>query len=951
MRSRHTMPQMNNRRTCDIFTTICLMSMTALLHAQQADNDYNASASGSFTDQGKWSGAGGGPAGWPGGTDVGGSIEFNLNAGTDITIDDIILNYTGITDLITTDNGATSQLRLEGTGSLHFSNPTGTVTITPGSGLTLAVDMYFDGDVIIDTTKILNGAVERVSIEELMALTSPGATLSIFGPGAVTFEADSTLDMNGTIIVGQDDGSGNPIIGTLIILEQQTITGAIDLIIQGRGNNSSTVFLGDVGTLGQNFSLNSLAGNGNLTTSSANLEITNSTGADLEFNGSLQIDGNLILSGGSLLLAPDVVTVATSSLALSDGSGLSGIIELLNGASLYLRPYDFPGIPTLTDFTLNLQGGSFGGNANVALGQGGANGSLNLNSGWLMGGDYLDGGGSLVISGFAVGNPFSGGGAVNFDSDMGLMANHNLFGDPRDPTQAFIQFTDIGFLQFNFFTPVMFNFLISNPNNLPLNELIVNSQWLGSNTELIIFEGPGTNLDFTFDTWVTSTNLVTRSLNVFTDTGEEFGEFFQLLATVGADYVAPAGGLGGIGQSMNDLITIANGDPTSEAANLLLYLDYNAGSLASYQAALSGMLPNSQFAADRVTADNMYSGVTRRNIRELAIGTRGPGMIRAENLQNPILLAALQEEEAASATNTQTDLLAPAEITIQTSGTSKKNDDVFQALFGEGYGRWNNMESVGLVSGYSARSVGVSGGWGVGLADGLTVGLSAGWENTKATMKNNFGDFTVDSFRATPFLSWSDSNGEIERYFMFGVGGGYNTSNGEQNQKAGPLSTVYNFDMTGWEVDIEAAVGTRVPMSETFAIQPEASIRYTLLNYSGTNTEKTTNIESDYTGDDFQFFTGRLGFGMEWLLDPFSRVTASIGWQGQYLDYGSAEFMLPGALAMTSQDGGRGTVNQVYVGTQLLFNPNWNTAISIGYEGAFGDGSSNAFTGSLILRF
>jgi hypothetical protein len=497
----------------------------------------------------------------------------------------------------------------------------------------------------------------------------------------------------------------------------------------------------------------------------------------------------------------------------------------------------------------------------------------------------------------------------------------------------------------------MFNFLVSNPNDLSLNDLIGTSQWLGTNTELIIFEGPGTNLDFTFDTWVTSTNLVTRSLDVFTDTGAEFGEFFQLLATVGADYAGPAGGLGGIGQSMNGLITTANGDPNSDAAKLLLYLDYNASSIASYRQALSGMLPNSQFAADRITADNMYSNVTTRNIRELAIGTRGPGMIRAGQLQDPILLAALQEEDAFAASEDQPDLMAPAQIIIETPGATKKDDDVFQALFAEGYGRWNDMDSVGFVSGYSARSVGVSGGWGVGLADGLTVGITAGWENTTATMKDNFGDITVDSFRGTPFVSWSGSDGEIEKYVMLGVGGGYNTSNGTQNQKAGPFSTNYDFDMTGWEVDIEAATGTRVPMSETFALQPEASIRYTILNYSGTNTDKTTNIETEYNGGDFQFVTGRLGFGMEWLLDPFSRVTASLGWQGQYLDYGSAEFALPGALGMTSQDGGSGSVNQFYVGTQLLFNPNWNTAISIGYEGAFGDGSSNAFTGSLILRF
>ena len=951
MRSRLNMPQTKKQRTLGALTTISALLMSSTLYGQAA-NEYDANANGSFTDPGNWSQ--GGPP-WPD-ENVDGDIEFNVIADGDITVNGIDLNYTGITDLITTDNGETSQLRLEGTGSLHFSNPTGTVTITPGSGLTLAIDTYFDNDVIIDTTKIVDSLIESVSIEELMALTNPGATLQIYGLGNVTFESGSTLDMNGTLIVGNDDGS---ILGTLNILDQQTITGVIDLVINGRDiNGTSTVRLGDENIAGQNFVINSLAGNGDLITNSANLTINNSNNDALVFNGSFQIDGNLTLNGGSLLLAPESTAenpvISASSLALQ-GSAFSGILELLNGASMYLQPNEIFGsglfIDTLTDFTLNLEGGLFGGNAQVTLGLGGANGAMNLNSGWLVGGDHLNGGGSLIISGNPVADPFNGfGGAVVFDFDMGLMANHNMFGDPRDPTQAFIQFTDVGFINFLPLTPVMFNFLPSNPDGLTLNELIETSQWLGTNTELIIFEGPGTNLDLTGVVGFTpETNLVTRSLDVFTDTA--LPEFFQLLATVGADYAAPAGGLSGIGQSMNDLITTANGDPSSEAAQMLLYLDYNASSLASYRQALSGMLPNSQFAAERITADNMYSNVTMRNIRELAIGTRGPGMIRAGQLQDPILLAALQEEDAVSGMNDTPDLLEPPKIIVQTSDTSKKDDDVFQALFAEGYGRWNDMDGVGFVAGYSARSVGVSGGWGVGLADGVTVGITAGWENTTATMKDNFGDSTVDSFRGTPFVSWSGSDGEIEKYIMLGVGGGYNTSNGTQNQKSGPFSTSYNFDMTGWEVDIEAAAGTRVPMSESFALQPEASIRYTILNYSGTNTDKTTNIETDYKGGDFQFVTGRLGFGMEWLLDPFSRVTASMGWQGQHLDYANAEFALPAAIGMTSQDGGSGSVNQFYVGTQLLFNPNWNTAISIGYEGAFGDGSSNAFTGSLILRF
>ena len=925
------MPDMNNRSRPGSFITVAMLGMSSTVFGQ-FDNVYDASSNGSFTDLGRW--VQGGPADW---TDlnIDGNSDFDVLGGSDITINGIDLDYTGITDFTTTDNGALSQLRLEGTGSLHFSNPGGTVTITPGTGLELAIDMYFDGNVLIDTTKIVDGLVESVSVEALMALTDPDAVLQIYGPGGVTFELGSILDMTGTIRVG-GEAEGAIITGSLSILDDQTLTDAVTLIIEGRtGLGVSRVVLGDAVIANQSFTLNGLFGDGILETQSADVTLLGGTTSD--FGGTLQIDGDLTLDGqGTVLnLYPDASAVSP----VIGTSLISGNIDISNGSQLLLGPNLIFGTtsiqPTINDLNLNLNGGFFGGNAQVGLSSDFSVPNLNLNSGWLVGGDFYTGEGALEFTTGSIGN-----GNMFFSSQMGIWTtyDHDL---GRTNTEAYINGAGL----------MVFTFL---PGANIHVELAPSDSWIPDDIELLILENTSgfanTFSDLTFGNWNGTTSLVTRQLELFTNTNDT--TFDQLFATIVADYAAPAGGLSNVGQAMNDLIDQAMIDPNGSAGELLYYLDQNAGSLASYRSALSGMLPNSQFTADRITADNMYSGVARRNIRELAIGTRGPGMIRAEQLQNPVLLAALQEEDALSSGDITPDLLEPPKIIVQTSNDSKKDDDVFQALFGEGYGRWNDMDAVGFVAGYSARSVGVTGGWGVGLAEGVTVGLSAGWENTTATLNGNLGDVTVDSFRGTPFVSWSDSDGEIERYAIFSVGGGYNTSNGDQRQKAGQaLSTDYRFDLTGWEVDVEAAVGTRVPMSENFALQPEASIRYSILNYSGTNTDKTTNIESDYDGGDFQFLTGRLGFGMEWLLDPFSRVTTSLGWQGQYIDYGTAEFALPGAFGMTSQDGGDGSINQFYVGTQLLFNPNWNTAISVGYQGAFGDGSSNAFTGSLIIRF
>ena len=89
----------------------------------------------------------------------------------------------------------------------------------------------------------------------------------------------------------------------------------------------------------------------------------------------------------------------------------------------------------------------------------------------------------------------------------------------------------------------------------------------------------------------------------------------------------------------------------------------------------------------------------------------------------------------------------------------------------------------------------------------------------------------------------------------------------------------------------------------------------------------------------------------EWLLAPELRLSCRGGYQGQYIDYGNASFGLPGGLAQVSADAGNGNVSQFYTGVQLLWAPSWNTSISVGYDGAFGDGQRNGLSGGLLIRF
>ena len=145
------------------------------------------------------------------------------------------------------------------------------------------------------------------------------------------------------------------------------------------------------------------------------------------------------------------------------------------------------------------------------------------------------------------------------------------------------------------------------------------------------------------------------------------------------------------------------------------------------------------------------------------------------------------------------------------------------------------------------------------------------------------------------------------------------------------------------------SVGTRIPVQDTLAVQPEASIRYSMVHFDGTETD--AGIESDYSGDDFQYFRGRIGVSLEWFATPELRARGSIGYQGQYLNWSNASFSLPNGLGMVSESGGSDSVNQAYVGMQLEWAPSWNTAISFGYEGAFGQATQNSITGGFLLRF
>ena len=187
---------------------------------------------------------------------------------------------------------------------------------------------------------------------------------------------------------------------------------------------------------------------------------------------------------------------------------------------------------------------------------------------------------------------------------------------------------------------------------------------------------------------------------------------------------------------------------------------------------------------------------------------------------------------------------------------------------------------------------------------------------------------------------------------MLMMGGAYNTANGVQESQltVSNIAKEANFDINGWEFDMEGAVGARIPLSESIAIQPEASLRYSLLSYSGT-LEPDGEPSTNYDGGDTSFINGRIGATTEWLISPTLRLSGSVGYQGQAINFGSTTYTLPANLGRVNLDFGSGNINQVYTGAQILWAPSWNTSFSLSYEGAYGDGDQNAVSGGVIIRF
>ena len=946
-------------RNCSIITA--LVALTALGTLAHGQNDYTVpGGGGDFTDP-NW--AAGGPGTWGGtnNTQVDGSLLFDTTgANGTVTIGGIDLDYTGITGLTTTDSANPVQLILAGSGLLSFYNGGNEIVINPQDGLTLQVATYFNGDVHLDTTGMTGGSTEELVVEAAMEVT--GSRLRVTGENGVRFGEDALLSMNGTIAVGDDT-----VLGRLTMEDAGTIDGAIALEINGPTSPNpgeplrSTVSLGSSSIEeDQDFVFHGLTGNGLLETIrgvdagdptityDSNVTITG--GGSSTFEGSLNIGGSFTVDGQGTYFEY-VQQDQTGDYTLQTERIIEGQVNVTNGATFIVGRFelDLGGgtvfqLPSLTFESLNISGGGmFGGDAWIILNSDSAFGNLlNITDGWLVGGD-AQGQGQLRIEGQSF--------YSFFGPNAGFMITVNS--DDLHDGSSYITWDSLSYAG------------LLGGVNLHVN--LIGSEYLSTLREFTMLETTAllpdgeTNegilsVSDSADDFDTSTSRVTRFIEIVDNFSPAAGLFqfqtSQLKIRIGADYAAPAGDLSGIGSTLNTLI--AGADEAAESADpvnhpnywmmeLLGQVDGYAQTTSSYQQALSWMMPTTEFATDRALAENMFYDVQRRNLRELAIGSRAPGMVRAAN---PMAFLAGQDADAVEAAIEASRTTPKVIINPGPDSSNASDSSVFQSLFLDGYARSSSMDGISFVPGYDNDAYGVEGGWGIALNDGITVGVTAGWERAALTMDNSLGTMDVDSMRVAPFFSWSGLSGKVEQYAILSVGGAYNYGSGTRNNIYGDNRTV---ELHGWQFDVSGSVGTRVPLGESIALQPEASLRYSVLRNDGTETQGSASY--DYTGDNFQYVNTRLGAGFEWFSSPELRTTTRVGYQTQYYNWGEATWTLPYGQATTSQSPGSGTIHQVYVGLELEWAPSWNTAVSVSYDGAFGGASQNAISGGFLVRF
>ena len=947
-----------------LLTGAVLVQLNTWAIAGQADNEFDASSTTPVTldfTGSNWTQ--GGPGGWVGGTEVDGSINFGMapvsGSGADVTVNGINSLFTGISSLTTSLGTATSSLTLEGSGGFLMEDLTGSgwVNISPSVALNLEIDVEVaaGNNLEINTALMSDTTNQSVNIGKNLTLNGPNSILRITHGGAstigsaVSFLAGSTLDMNGRIEVGVSDVDN----ARLNIEEGATFNGAIDLAVAAKASVS-------IGTNALTFKSISGAGIIKNENSLSEVDLIVNGGGTSEFTGYLQIandNSSLTVTGAGTTLILGAGEAGNEQANLS--TSRIGQTRVTDGGTFLITPLVFGGqeVPVATlSTTLFIDGGIFGGEGIIDLENEAPDPNFQMISGWIQGGSRA-GQGTLTFTGI----PFGGiDGPITFDDDAGLM----VYYDPTNPNvdsegnqNAYINFA--GVTAGIFFTPganMQVN-LIGQPDYFdPTANLDqwFSDGWQSFEGDLLVLrnDAGGSISDLTGGNWDATTNLATRIVTMSTDSGGP--GLRQLYANIRADYAANAGQYQVIGNLLNALIPDAKSDPFGTDALLLTFVDRETFINGGEQAALlktlqQNLTPQSALVANRLTANNMYFDVSRRNLKELAIGTRGPGMLKAGTGQAPLLMASQEEADAVSA-NSNT---APPRVIIQgTPNRTKPSSDVFQALFVEGYGRWDRMDQEGSVVGYKATNTGVATGWGIGLAEGVTVGLTAGWEHSSAELVEKLGSTKVNSFRGTPFISWSGISDGNEQYAMLMMGGAYNTANGVQESQltVSNIAKEANFDINGWEFDMEGAVGARIPLSESIAIQPEASLRYSLLSYSGT-LEPDGEPSTNYDGGDTSFINGRIGATTEWLISPTLRLSGSVGYQGQAINFGSTTYTLPANLGRVNLDFGSGNINQVYTGAQILWAPSWNTSFSLSYEGAYGDGDQNAVSGGVIIRF
>jgi autotransporter-associated beta strand protein len=694
---------------------------------------------------------------------------------------------------------------------------------TAAGNLTLSGVVTNSGNLVKSgaNTLILSGANSYSGATVIGAGTlqvGTGGTSGALGTGNVTNNAALVFNRSDNLTIA------NTITGTGVL----TQGGAGTLVLSGaNGYGGGTVVKSGTLQIGSDGSLGSAAGAVTLT-NGASLQIT----ADVSMaralavdagGGQLAIGANTLSNSGALSGSGALTLSGTGILALAgDGSGYSGAVTNLNGATLQLDSANALGSAglvlgastTVTNAAATTIGGAITGGSGIVFVKNGA-GNLTLagNSGASFLGNTTVSGGTLGVTGSLGGSAVvvSTGARLEGTGTVGTLANHGTV-QPGDAGT-------IGTLTVNgVYTNASDGTLAIKLGNTGLCDRLVvgGAAVLGGALDLTTTGGYVAKAGDTFTNLVTATGGVSGTFSTSTITPTlEFTISYnpndvgvRLGAAVTRNYINPGLGLNGgqmeLGQALQELSGVTSGD-----LNAVLNAVDQLGTADSVRQAFNEILPLKMTAmgamASQGTAVQVGNLLTHLANPLVAGGFASMG--KGQNGRKPIQLAFNSPDLQG--------LLSP--------DTRKKPSPKWN-FFLNGSGTIADQETTVTSPGFNFTSEGTIMGLDYWISEEWMVGGCTGYSQTQADLAGSGGQVTVGTIPVWTFGSWRKQG-----WYVNG-GGGYtcNLYDNERNIRFPGIERTAKSEPSGSQVNGFLEGGHDFKLG-SWTVGPVASLQYSKL--------------------------------------------------------------------------------------------------------------------------